>query len=170
MKAFKSYSPLPASPRLCTLNCRRISEGAATAAQQPEANTFNGFPLIEKICLHLNFFSQMGGCKRRRKINVLQSDETKRSRAALQMVSAVETRRRPGGNDNSKLFQQTNAIRGWPPSWLLRGQAILTPPTARKQHSAFFPIPTCPAVSADFCKIKPSKGDMFVNILPALNH
>lgn len=49
-----------------------------------------------------------------------------------------------GGNDNDKLFQQTNAIRGWPPSWLLRGQTILTPPPARKQHLASFPHPNIP--------------------------
>lgn len=153
MKTFKSYSPLPASLRPCTLNCRRISEGAAAAARQPEANTFNGFPLIEKICLHLLFlFSpRLGECKRRWKRNeCCELKWRRREERTLQMVSTVE---KPGGGqggNDDKLFQQTNAIRGWPPSWLLRGQTILTPPTARKRHLAFSPIPTSPAFSADF--------------------
>lgn len=96
----------------------------------------------------------MGECKRRRKRNECCEPRWRsREERTLQMVSGVE---KPGegqgGNDNDKLFQQTNAIRGWPPSWLLRGQTILTPPTARKQHLAFFPIPTSPAFSADFTR------------------
>lgn len=112
MKTFKSYSPLPASLRPCTLNCRRISEGAA-AARQPEANTFNGFPLIEKICLHLLFSPRLGECKRRWKRNECCELRRRREERTLQMVGAVE---KPGGgqggNDNDKFFQQTNAIRG----------------------------------------------------------
>lgn len=150
MKTFKSYSPLPASLRPCTLNCRRISEGAAAAAaRQPEANTFNGFPLIEKICLHLLFSPDWASARERnaRKRNeCCELRRRRREERTLQMVSAVE---KPGGgqggNDNDKLFQQTNAIRGWPPSWLLRGQTILTPPPARKQHLAFSPHPNIPS-------------------------
>lgn len=115
MKTFKTYSPLPASLRPCTLNCRRISEGAAAAAaRQPEANTFNGFPLIEKICLHLLFsFPLRLGKRRRKRSECCELMRRRREERTLQMVSAVE---KPdggqGGNDNDKLFQQTNAIRG----------------------------------------------------------
>lgn len=100
-----------------------------------------------------SFFPRLGECKRRWKRNeCCELRQRRREERTLQMVSAVE---KPGGgqggNDNDKLFQQTNAIRGWPPSWLLRGQTILTPPTARKQHLAFFPPSQHPQLfAADF--------------------